>query len=344
MKYVVDIPPELAEDINRQIKSGKYRSPQDFMLAAIQNQAYLETVEVDSTVTVSGNEHSGASSAQPSPIASKAPGAKLLLLPDSNQVKTVPVGNMYRSNYLWGQYNRLFPTKIIVRVATNLANQHGSDFVPLAELREKSSEIARELGKVIQRKDKLLGRKRGTIISAGLPVGRQMEKAMARFKDQFVGFLAKERMWGATPTLKFTEMMRNDKNVPLVGTTDFGLKFSSLPNPVIDREDYSTSLSDQEVEFLLHHIATEIPGEAKLNRLVLSSIKSGVVTPNDLNDKIRSYDRKWTENEIVAMRVGIVSRASELGLLGRHREGVRITYELTGQGENYLSRLNASGA
>src|SRR3989442_7157785 len=99
MKYVVDIPPELAEDINRQIKSGKYRSPQDFMLAAIQNQAYLETVEVDSTVTVSGNEHSGASSAQPSPIASKAPGAKLLLLPNSSQVKTVPVGNMYRSDY-----------------------------------------------------------------------------------------------------------------------------------------------------------------------------------------------------------------------------------------------------
>ena len=83
MKYVVDISPELAEEMNRQIKSGKYKSPQDFMLAAVQNQAYLETIEGNSTVTVSSSERSEAPPSQYSPIVSKALGARLLLPVDS---------------------------------------------------------------------------------------------------------------------------------------------------------------------------------------------------------------------------------------------------------------------
>src|SRR6266702_689695 len=344
MKYVVDISPELAEEMNRQIKSGKYRTPQDFMLAAIQNQAYLETIDGNSTVTVSSGERSEAPPSHFSPIVSKALGARLLLPVDAARVKTVPVGTTDRSTYLWGQYNRLFPVKIVVRVATNLANEHGSDYMPLAELYEKSSDIARELGRYIQRKDKLMGRKRGAIISAGLPVGRRVDKSVARFKNQFVGYLGKDWLEGAAPTLKFIDITRNDKNIALVGITDFGLKFSTLSNPLIDRDDYAAPFSDQEVDFLLDHIATELTGEAKMIQLIFSSVKGGNATPDDLSGTMKSYNQKWTANEIVSMRVGVVSRMSEMGLLSRRKDGVRVTYELTNRGENYLSRLTATGA
>src|SRR5881396_133614 len=116
MKYVIDIPAELAESIDRHVKDGRYKSPQDFMLVAIHNQAYLETVESSSTVTVSGSLPSEVPSSQFSPIVSKALGARLLLPVDAAQVKTVEPGKTSRSDYLWSQYNRLFPVKLVLRV------------------------------------------------------------------------------------------------------------------------------------------------------------------------------------------------------------------------------------
>src|SRR6266568_2562581 len=127
MRYLVDISPELAEDVNKQIRSGKYRSVQDFILAALQNQVYIETsgnADNDSeTSTSSGLVNVlRASSAG---LSTKSAGAQLLQRPESSDVKTVPVGNVPRPSYLWGQYNRLFPVKIVVRVAANLSPQNG---------------------------------------------------------------------------------------------------------------------------------------------------------------------------------------------------------------------------
>jgi len=39
------------------------------------------------------------------------------------------------------------------------------------------------------------------------------------------------------------------------------------------------------------------------------------------------------------MRAGVVSRISELGLLDRKKHGVKVTYELTKLGEEYLAKL-----
>jgi hypothetical protein len=341
VRYLVDVSPELADDINKQVKTGKYKSVQDFILAALQNQVYIETSENtdndSQTSTSSGlvNVLRGSTVS----LSAKTAEAQLLLKPEPSNVKTVPLGNVPRPTYLWGQYNRLFPVKIVVRVAANLSRQNGFGFVPLGELQERTAEIAREMGRTILRKDRLLGRKRGTIISAALPIGRDQEKAKARFKNQFVGFLARSRVEGAAPTLKFLGIMRNDKNVVQVGITDLGLRFASLSNPIIDRDDYSTAFSPEEIEFLLDHIASEVPAEAKLVQLVLDGVKRGVDTPEELNDLVRSYNAEWNESEAIAMRSGIVSRASELGLLERRKDGVKVTYLLSEPGKKYLEKL-----
>jgi hypothetical protein len=187
-----------------------------------------------------------------------------------------------------------------------------------------------------------MGRKRGSIISAGLPVGREQDKTKSRFKNQFVGFMSKTRIEGAAPALKFLDFKRGERNTVLAGITQFGLKFCTLLNPVIDKEDFSSPFSVEETTFLLDHIANQLPGEAKLVRLVLSSIKKGITTPDDLSHAVKSYDSSWTKNEVIAMRVGAVSRMSELGLLERHKDGVKVTYYLSRLGEQYLGKLTGA--
>ncbi len=335
-------PPELASEIQKGIHLGRYKTTQDFILTAVQNQVYIENSDISDGGSL---ENSGPSSVRPktaSVTVSTLAGSDakhLLRMPEGSSVKTVPLGELTRPTYLWGQYNRLFPVKIIMRVAANLSGPDGSGYVPLEELQEESADIAREMGRLILRKDRALGRKRGDIISAALPIGRNEDKTKTRFKNQFVGFLTRNRVEGAASVLKFLDITRTDKNRILAGITDLGLKFASLPNPIIDEDDYSTAFSPEEVEFLLNHIASEVPEEAKLVSLVLGGIRKGVATPEQLNDLVRSHNPDWNENQAIAIRSGIVSRMSELGLLGRNKDGVKVTYILNELGENYLERL-----
>jgi len=349
VRYILDIPPELVEKINEYLRSKKYNSLHDFLTAAIQNQVYYESREDES-----GHEVPVMTSSSTT-TASVVNAIHLLQLsPRLSEVKVVPMSDLPRHDYLWGQYNRLFPVKIVTRVASNLLRISGSEQIPLLELQEKSAEIARDLGKDIARKERSMGRKRGEIISAALPIGRKQDKTESRFKNQFVGYVAKIkvegehtpafRVEGAAPTLKFLSFSLDEKNTVNVGITDPGLKFSILPNPVIELQNYSAPFSPEEIEFLLEHIASEIPREAMLIRLILSGVNEGIATPEGLNERMKSFKkengREWKGNEAITMRVGVVSRVSELGLLGRKKDGVRVTYELTDLGEKYLERLN----
>jgi hypothetical protein len=231
------------------------------------------------------------------------------------------------------------PVKVVTRVAANLLVEHGTELLPLSELQETAADAARELGKMLQRSDVAMGRKRGAILSAALPVGREQEKAKRRFETQFVGYIVKNRMEGAAPTLKFVEVRRDTNGSTSIGLTDFGLKFATISNPVLDGTTFETPLSEEEGEFLLRHISNELPEEAKMMQYILTKIREGVDTPEALNKGLGTdfLNDGWQDNEIIAMRSGLVSRLSELGLLTRQKEGVNVTYALTTRGEEYLT-------
>jgi hypothetical protein len=235
-------------------------------------------------------------------------------------------------------------------VASNLVKRYSTDHIPLAELHETCAQIARELGKDLERKDRQLGRKRGTIIAAGFPIGRDQNKSTLRFSNQFVGYLAKQpepkldRIEGAAPVLKFIELERDENNSVTASMTAFGVKFASLTNPVIDLKNYANALSEEEVMFILEHIASQLPTEAKLIHLVLTAVKEGIATPERLNDKVGKFNPDWKEGEASTMRSGIVSRIRELGLLTAEKDGVKVTYKLTKSGGEYLNRLNSRRA
>lgn len=338
MRYVLDVPTTLADEINRLVAAGKYKTPQDFILLGIQNQVYLESqpIESESVPAQSFN-------VRPKPIIGSSDADEFLSM-NIDGVNTVELGELRRQDVLWGQYNRFLPVKIVVRVAANVLRRNSSEYVPLTDLHEIAAVTARRLGKEIARNDKLLGRKRGTIISAGLPIGKE-DKAMSRFKYHFIGHVAGGKIEGAAPVLKFLDITK-EKGTVLVGITDYGLKFASFSNPVIDNHDYSVPLSEEEVSFLLDHIVRQVPGESKLVHFILDNVRKGRKTPEELNDRVRSeYGSVWKgENEPVTMRSGAVSRISELGLLERKKDGVKVTYFLTDRGQQYLDRLKEIGA
>lgn len=343
MRYILDLSAELAAAIDEQIRSGRYKSPQHFMITAIHNQVYIESQETTNLqAEVIGQPESPSSIAPVSVPRFAGISRNDLLSRDVSGAKTVHLVTADRPSRLWGQYNRFFPVKVAVRVAANLAKKSSNGYMPLGELQETSAQIARELGKEIERRDKALGRKRGTIISAGLPLGKALDKTMARFKNQFVGYMAGNRIEGATPALKFLDIARDERNLVVAGVTNDGLDFASLPNPILDSADYSSSLSQPEVEFLLKHIAKEVPKEAELMKVILAAIKHGVDTPEALNERVGEFLRDWKRNEVIMMRAGLVSRMSELDLLDREKAGVKVTYVLTEKGEKYLERLAAS--
>jgi hypothetical protein len=338
MRYVLEISPELADEINRLVAAGKYKNPQDLIVLGIQNQVYLESQSIESPSVP----------AQPLNTTSK-PSVRFLdtdefLSTNIDGVKTVELGELKRQELLWGQYNRFFPVKVVVRVAANLLRRSAAEYVPLSDLHEMATITARRLGKEIARNDKLLGHKRGTIISAGLPMGKE-DKSASRFKYQFVGYATADKMEGAAPVLKFLDLKKENGTV-LVGITDYGLEFASFSNPVIDSHDYSTALSEEEASFLMNHIALHVLGEARLMHFILDNVREGRNTPEGLNNSVKSeYGRVWKgENEQATMRSGAVSRMSELGLIRREKDGVKVTYQLTERGQQYLSHLDEIGA
>jgi Arc/MetJ-type ribon-helix-helix transcriptional regulator len=343
----MEVTPEIAEKINEQVRLGKYKSPQDFFLAAIQNQLYYEEEPSVATAPIIELGHQRSTSAE-SVIVSLTSNIHLLSdRPETGTVRTVPVSNLPRSDYLWGQYNRFLPVKVVTRVASNLVKRYSTDHIPLAELHETCAQIATELGKDLERKDRQLGRKRGTIIAAGFPIGKDQNKSTLRFSNQFVGYLAKQpepkldRVEGAAPVLKFIELKRDENNYVTASITEFGAKFASLTNPVIDLKNYANALSEEEVMFILEHIKSQLPTEAKLIHLVLTAVKEGIATPGRLNDRVGKFNPDWKEGEVSTMRSGIVSRIRELGLLTAEKDGVKVTYKLTKSGDEYLNRLNS---
>ena len=343
----MEVTPEIAEKINEQVRLGKYKSPQDFFLAAIQNQLYYEEEPSVATPQIIQTAHTQTPSTD-SVMMSLTSNIHLLSdRPDFGTVRTVPVSNLPRSDYLWGQYNRFLPVKVVTRIGSNLVKRYSTDRIPLAELYETCARIARELGKDLERKDRQLGRKRGTIIAAGFPIGRDQNKSTLRFSNQFVGYLAKQpqpkldRVEGAAPVLKFIELKRDENNSIIASMTEFGVKFASLTNPVIDLKNYTKALSDEEVKFILEHILSQLPTEAKLVHLVLTAVKEGIATPQRLNERVGKLNPDWKEGEVSTIRSGIVSRTRELGLLTVEKDGVKVTYKLTKSGDEYLNRLDS---
>lgn len=370
VKLEIDVPEDLLRDIRRAVDHDTYESAQKFVEAAIQNELDRTSVSRDlktleealaavgddaddnesSTDGFSSEADGGVTTEQQS-VPSKDD--DLIDRPEAAKVSTVPRPDTVRldDGPLWGQYNRIFPVKLVVRAIANggttqtALNGEGA-WIELHPLADHIADAARALGSEIQRYDDQRGRGRGEKLSTGLPVGDDEERSKDRFETHFVGRAeGTGDLTGAPPHLLFVDI-RNADGAQEIGLTEAGREFATLQSPLLDGSaNADHALSASEREFYLDHVHEELPAEHQAMVTVAKAIRDGDDRPAELTNRVAFLNTEWSESQGQTIRSGLTSRMYELGLVDRTRVSQRgIAYELTDEGVRFLEAATADTA
>lgn len=370
VKLEIDVPEDLVREIRRAVDHGTYESAQKFVEAAIQNELDRTSVSRDlktleealaavgddtdnnesSTDGSSGEADSGVTTEQQT-VLSKDDG--LFTRPEATKVPTVPRPDTVRldDGPLWGQYNRIFPVKLVVRAIANggttqTALNSEDGWIQLHPLADHIADAARAFGSEIEHYDDQRGRGRGEKLSTGLPVGDDEERSKDRFQTHFVGRAeGTGDLTGAPPHLLFVDI-RNAEGAQQIGLTEAGREFATLPSPLLDGgANADDALSATEREFYLDHVDEDLPAEHQAMVTVAKAIRDGDDRPAELTNRVAFLNTEWSESQAKTIRSGLTSRMYELGLVDRTRVSQRgIAYELTDEGVRLLEAATADTA
>lgn len=344
MRYLIELTNIHNEKIEELIKRGKYQSIAAFIHTAIENQIYLENFSKEVLELYPAQDKNKLSqlvigdSVDLSILLSRDIGdIEIMKPPEDNKIIFPSKKEGSDANtWVWGQVNKIFPLKVALRVLGNMIKQSKKPTVDVNTFREKAAEIAREVGLKLSAIERKEGRRRGEKVSTGLPIGEPEFKSKSRYKNHFLVSVRKDGILdGALARFKFINIEKEEKKEN-IGITEGGLKFASLENPIIDKEEYNISLSDEEKEFYLKYDATEIPGEYRAIGWMLSTIKKGVNRREYINDALSKRYQEWTDAIVNTQRAGLMARMFELGLLDREKSGVEVTYKISKRGRDIL--------
>ena len=367
MKVVIEVSDSLVEQVRLAVENGEYDDAREFVTTAVENQ--LESDEVsqqevqtleDAIATVGAEQSREIAAENGSDNDSEreeqvdTQEAKRESNPTGNsfghrqydEIETVPRPDTARLDKgpLWGQYNRLFPVKLVVRCLANELERvedegaEPSQWVNLPQFENHAADIARTVGRKVASHDKRQGRKRGEKLAAGLPTGEDAEKSMDRFQTHFVGRAEHGgSLTGAPPHLLLVNMQQEDGGT--IGLTDAGREFASLRSPLLDEGfDAGDSLSRAERRFYVSHVRDVRPEEYEAMEKVAQAIEEGDDRPTSLTERVAYLNPDWSNSQAKTIRSGLTSRMYELGLVDRRRVGQRGTaYELTAEGDAFLN-------
>lgn len=346
MRVVVDIPPDLVDDIRSAVQSGGYESPEEFLKQALRTQLELESSEQETLMSFSeavqtgkSTESERSSDEEISKVNPTSSPAGLEDLPDLSirdfDVLTVdpPVSDRIDTEPLWGQYNRIFPMKLSIRRLAIVLSQRGLDEAPYQRFRDETAKVARAYGLRLHEIDEEQSRGRGEKFSAALPTGDKVERSKDRFKTHFVGQIdSSGNLTGSLPNLQFVNIHPETNGF---GITQAALEFAQIDNPLLDEDIRSDeSLSDTERQFYLDHVTNEHPAEFEAMSTVADAIANGINRPDPLSERVGELSDDWSSAQASTVRSGLIGRMHELGLVSRKRVGVRgVGYEITDRGE-----------
>ena len=254
----------------------------------------------------------------------------------------VPGQEVPLERWIFGQYNKLLPTKVSCRALAHLLNNKPNG-VPLAPSTSEIAEEALALGIFLADHDKKHGTKRDHALSTAFPsLNREVEKSRLRYASQFVAGVNKRgQISGLLTDLKLVNHTGSKK--PYLKLTKAGWNFVVLRNPVLDNDTPKIieRLSIAEKHFLLDHISSSVPAEDFAYRTILAKVEVGANTPDKLDSALQEYvskdkSKNLTKSFLASQRSGAVSRMADLGLIGRERNGVKVLYVVTDLGKQYV--------
>lgn len=249
--------------------------------------------------------------------------------------------------WLFGQYNRLLPAKVSIRALAVIAME-GKNALYLEAAAPRIAEAAAQLGSYLRSLDRRFGHHRDDALATAFPEGGvEGQKGRVRYQNHFVGHTVKGEQGGLLVGLKLAVIQLN-KNKPYILPTTAGWELARLPNPLLDGpiSESPVRLSEEETGFLLRHIKEHVAVELFAYRVIVSLISQEKNTPELVNHGIANYltpGRKLEDEQdfVSTQKNGVLGRMNDLGLVGRERQGTRISYFLTLEGKKFLDEVGA---
>jgi predicted transcriptional regulator with HTH domain len=219
------------------------------------------------------------------------------------------------------------------------------EWIELESFRNKTAEVAMTFGKKILSYEEKKNKKRDERISAGLPIGFEEYKSKMRYKGHFLAFMRKDgKLDGALAFLRFVNLTKNKNGNVLIGLTDAGVHFARLENPVIDHNNFDTSLSEKEISFYLSHVSRNVRGEFAAIKWLLGKLSNGITHREEINRELKKeFGDLWEASDAVinTQKAGLMARMIELGLIDRVRKGIRVYYYISDRGKTFLKEAKS---
>lgn len=341
MKVIVDLPEELFDRVNKNVKGS---SISNFIVLSIENQLNLEegasnTIielnRIESRVPSSGTKTRTDIRAEElettSPLEEKIRSLRILSHP-IDKISTMP-GRKIQINdrYIWGQYNKFLPIKFSVRELALAQEQHQYSPVELEIFQDQCSRDAQKMKGILQVNDDRHQRKYGEQYTAGFP--GEGDNSLKRYIHHFIGYAqVSGHPVGALADLGFV-IIENET----ICLTDSGWEFAIIRNPILDDDPLTDNLlSNVEKRYLIDYLQKNLKKEWGAVVYILNSIERGQNTPDFLNAVISSMNTEWTDKVVNTMRTGFLGRMSDLGLIERDKQGTKSMYRVSEFGKTMM--------
>jgi len=352
-------------ELDEIVQLGGYRDYSEAVSVALSNQLILQRCAGESRAFVLGPESPALAARRegdapmvvsvlspPKAFAGVPPGFAHAVAQDC-QSEPAPLPNDVFSKgskitvdrWFFGQHNKLLPVKASCRALAILLVERPLG-VPISDAAPRIAKEAAELGDYLRQLDARSGAIREEALATAFPnTGEDSDRSRLRYSNQFIANRsAQGQLSGLLADLKLLNRLQGKE--PLLLLTEPGLQFAKLLNPILDEPKRSNGtprprFSEEETRFLLKHISDSVPVEHYAVRTILRALKAGINTPESLDEELRallpSGKKRVSDAFVTTQRSGVISRMSDLDLVMRRRDGIRVRYEATPRGIAYLN-------
>lgn len=355
MIVVCKLDPETYQKVKEFVRKGAYDSVENFVEIAVLNQILLESqgvrnAEEDKTRTEGDDQQLDLKSFKTRQKAGEQNYIQYLVCPKDISVPVLqsePMSEEIRGSPLWGQINRLAPVKIVLRMLTNRLVISGNDHVDLKEFSATVAENVSLIRALIEKKDKIV-RIRGE--EQYVALAKKDPRSQQRFINFYIGKLPTGK-WtdGALTGLGLAMIGQSEDGNVIIGLTEAGRTFAFLFSPLIDdflleQKQIENPLSNEEIDFLLHQLKANRPGEFEYVISVLNFVKEGADSPTTLCQKVSKFLHEKglainiSDKVVNTMQVGVIGRLVEMRLLAIQKNAQKSKYHVTNSGEDLLKR------
>ncbi len=255
-------------------------------------------------------------------------------------------------------HTRFFPSKIVTcllaKAVVENIEKNNDEWIDYESFRKNSFEEILEISKIIKQYEDENTISRNERISTGFPAFHEktfenkedelknilrIKASKERFLEQFVGPTVRAFKQNSSGTISgilndmgLVQIRKTDDDSLEITLSKNGMKFLKLPNPIIDNQDLSHSINNDEKEFILENVIPKFDLEKRIIDAILNSVNKKVdLDVKEIDDLIDTVKTTWCANKSNTsaidsykilrvdldywknVRISIMGRLSEIG-------------------------------